>query len=448
MSGSAETSGAAVGRLLRKIRGRSLHELYTRGTQAVHARVERLGDGAVALPAPADLLSADLAGAAPLDLFRREAARLAPGLRDLASTVAAVRALGLDDEAALLARAEAAAAGRFDLLGYRGLAFGTPIDWHLDPVSGRRAPLRHWSEIDFLDSGVVGDHKVVWELNRHQHLVTLGQAWALTGDERWADVLVAQLASWMDANPPKLGVNWASSLEVAFRSLAWLWALQLVRDSRALTPALFERACRHLWLHGRHLERYLSTYFAPNTHLTGEALGLFALGSALPWLRPAARWADCGWRILAEQLGRQVRPDGVYFEQASYYHRYTVDIYLHVILLARGAGRVVPEAMTARVNAAVDHLLAMRRPDGLLPLFGDDDAGRVLPLDGAPGRDPRASLALAAVLLDRGDCAAAIGAPSPSSRGCSAPTASRRTTRCPRARRRGPRAPSPTAATT
>src|SRR5262249_16861427 len=80
---------------------------------------------------------------------------------------------------------------RFDLLGYRGLSFGDPIDWHLDPVWKRRAPLMHWSRIDPLDAATVGDSKVVWELNRHQWIVQLAQAWALTADERYGEAAVA-----------------------------------------------------------------------------------------------------------------------------------------------------------------------------------------------------------------------------------------------------------------
>ncbi|HXU10846.1 MAG TPA: hypothetical protein VN898_02695, partial [Candidatus Binatia bacterium] len=79
----------------------------------------------------------------------------------------------------LLEAAEAIGRKRFDLLGYRELSFGDPIDWRLDPVSGRRAPFAHWSRIDLLDSETMGDPKVIWELNRHQWLVTLGQAYRL-----------------------------------------------------------------------------------------------------------------------------------------------------------------------------------------------------------------------------------------------------------------------------
>jgi len=108
---------------------------------------------------------------------------------------------------------------RFRLLGYEGLDYGAEIDWHLDRVHGRQAPLELWFRIDFLNFALVGDHKVIWELNRHQHLVTLAKAWLLTNDEKYVRELIAQWRGWVRANPYPLGINWGSTLEVAFRSL-------------------------------------------------------------------------------------------------------------------------------------------------------------------------------------------------------------------------------------
>ena len=238
----------------------------------------------------------------------------------------------------IIHRADRAVCGEFDLLGYKRISFGNPIDWHLDPTTGKRTSLDHWSRIDYLDPEVAGDKKVTWELNRHRHFVTLGQAYWLTGDERYTDAFVSQAASWMDANPPSRGINWASSLEVAFRSIAWLWAWHLFAPSERIETAFVTRMLKHLIAHGRHIERYLSHYFSPNTHLTGEALGLFYLGLCLPELARARRWRDTGLRILLEQLGVQVRADGVYFERASYYHRYTADFYTHLFVLAEANG--------------------------------------------------------------------------------------------------------------
>ena len=60
---------------------------------------------------------------------------------------------------------------QFDLLGFTGLQFGCPINWHLEPVSGRSAPVTHWSRVAYLDPQVAGDKKITWELNRHQFFV-------------------------------------------------------------------------------------------------------------------------------------------------------------------------------------------------------------------------------------------------------------------------------------
>src|SRR2546422_11604866 len=66
-----------------------------------------------------------------------------------------------------IAAAEAVSQGRFDLLGYRGLFFGDPVDLHLDPISGRRAPAKHWSRLDPVDADRAGGTKLVVGLNPH-----------------------------------------------------------------------------------------------------------------------------------------------------------------------------------------------------------------------------------------------------------------------------------------
>ncbi len=178
---------------------------------------------------------------------------------------------------------------RFDLLGYNDLAYGSPIDWHLEIVHGKRAPRKVFHQVGYLDFQEVGDSKVIWELNRHQHLVTLAKAYRLTGAYRYADEILRQGRHWRADNPYAIGINWASSLEAAFRSLAWLWTYHLLQGAPGL-PNFREEWLRGLALHGRHIERYLSTYFSPNTHLLGEGVALFFLGVLCPELKAAERW--------------------------------------------------------------------------------------------------------------------------------------------------------------
>ncbi len=408
-----------------KIKKLRFDEVRVRSAQKLAALAERRGWSSLArLPGDAELLAMidregiDRELSLADNLFDHFRSRMEPdffaGL-DAANaktaTIDQLRTRWPQAKSEIVERADHIIEGQFDILGFRGLSFGEPIDWHLEPTSGKRTPSIHWSKLNYLDAELAGDKKIVWELNRHQYFTTLGQAYWLTADERYAQTFAAHLESWMDQNPPKLGINWASSLEVAFRSISWLWAFYFFKGSPSFSSQTFLRALRFLYLHARHLETYLSTYFSPNTHLTGEALGLFYLGVLLPEFKDAARWRNTGRRILLEQLPIQVRPDGVYFEQSSYYHRYTADFYTHFLILSRANGGAVSGEVSDRLTALLDHLMYLTRPDGTTPLVGDDDGGRLVMLDRRPANDFRATLSTGAALFERSDYKFVAGGP-------------------------------------
>ena len=368
---------------LQKLKNASLHELRVRASQRVAAFSERRGWSSL-VKLPNELPHAELA-----------TSRFFAGFHDLEKSAAVFKSRWPETTQAVIEQADRICEGKFNLLGFKNLSFGDPIDWHFEPITGKRIPQLHWSKLDYLDAGVAGDKKIVWELNRHQYFMKLGQAYVLTGEERYARTFANHLDAWLDANPPKLGINWACSLEVAFRSISWLWAIYFFRD--ALPAETQKRALKFLYLSGRHLESYLSTYFSPNTHLTGEALGLFYLGTVLPEFDEAKRWRELGSSILIDQIPVHVREDGVYFEQSSYYHRYTTDFYIHFLILSHNNEIKKP------LISLLDHLMYITRPDGTTPFFGDDDGGRLAMLDARAPNDFRAPLATGAALFARGD---------------------------------------------
>ena len=335
--------------------------------------------------------------------------RFFPGVDDRAALDAIRRRMPADCRALITAATDILVNRRFDLLGFRALSFGDPIDWRLDPIHARRSPPVHWSEIDPLDPGQVGDSKIVWELNRHQWIVGLAQAWALEGDERFAEACLGAIDAWLDANPTGVGINWASSLEVALRLMSWCWTLVLLRESSALCGARVIRILAAVWQHATHVRRYLSYYFSPNTHLTAEALGLFYAGTLFQEFRDASSWRDLGARILIAQNARQISDDGVHFEQSTCYHRYTIEIYLHFLLLAERNGISVPDHVVKRVERMVEFLIAVRRPDGSIPAIGDGDDGTLLPLAHRRSDDSRGVFAVAAAMFRRPEFVWAAG---------------------------------------
>jgi len=299
------------------------------------------------------------------------------------------------------ARARLVLGGNYRLLGYSGLNFQSNngvVDWQFDPVSGRRPSPGFWSRVPYLDPEA-GDHKVIWELNRHQHWLTLGRAAWLSPSPEYPARFRSELDSWLQQNPPYTGVNWSSMLELAFRSLSWLWALHFFADPADEHSEWVVDMLGALQKQLDHVSRHLSRYFSPNTHLLGEGLALYVGGRALPELAHASRWETQGRDVLLRETRAQVHPDGGHAEQSLHYHLYALDFYLLALVVARrtddsSAGVFAETAarMARFCRAMVDHT-------GRLPTIGDDDGGALFPICGRQPFDAGPTLSLAATLL-------------------------------------------------
>ena len=298
------------------------------------------------------------------------------------------------------ARATRVMEGRHDLLGYRNVLLGNPPDWHADRIHSRTAPAGHWAAVPYL-APASGDHKIIWETNRHQYFLALGRAYWLTGDRACRATFIAHLEDWLRVNPPLSGVNWASMLEVAFRALSWTWAVEFFTDGAEddATPWLVDLLVsldRQL----THVAHNLSTYFSPNTHLTGEALALYAVSTAFPELRRSGGRAAAGRDVLLREAHTQVRPDGGHVELSAHYHRYTTDFYLLALMIARASGDPAAAAFEQTARNLSAYLRTMADDRGRLPTIGDDDGGRLFRFNGGAADHADATLAVAASMLE------------------------------------------------
>jgi hypothetical protein len=276
---------------------------------------------------------------------------------------------------------------------------GPSIDWRRDYIHGRSTGLVYFRRIPYLDFARAGDHKIIWELNRHQHLVLLAQAWLFSGRAVYLREIEAQLASWWMENPFQRGINWASALEVAFRALSWIWIWHFAAS--ALTPEIRDRLLTSLGQHAAHLQTNLSFYFSPNTHLLGEAVALHTIGRLFPELPGAQHWEELGAAVAARQMDTQVSDDGSHFEQSSYYHVYALDMFLFHAVVARE----VSSGYRDKLWRMGEYLHALLGPERLLPFIGDDDGGRFFHPYGERECFGRATIATAASFLGRDDWA-------------------------------------------
>jgi hypothetical protein len=320
----------------------------------------------------------------------------------------------------VLEDAETICRHEFDLLGSGASYLGNPIDWHVDPVSGHRWPKRFSYTINRsanISQGI--DIKFPWELSRMQHLPTLGKAYRLTKNERYAREIVEQLIHWMDDNPCPYGVNWTCAMDVAIRVMNITWAYLFIQDAPALTGDVRARLAVSIFQHGQfilfnleHGIREDGSVVNSNHYLT-NILGLLHLGLICPEFTTAETWRRIGITALGEEMERQVHPDGGDFESSIPYHRLVLELFIAGALLCRLNEVNLPNRFWKRLEKMFEFVLFVTRPDAKVPQVGDADDGRLFILKDYSSWDRtdfRYLLSIGAVLFQRNDMKANSGA--------------------------------------
>ncbi len=326
--------------------------------------------------------------------------RVVPGLADLNPTVAAVKQFFPESIEQSRLEAEAVLDHRITLFG-RVFDLGRKIDWHRDPQAEARWPLVHFSRVPLaLEPG--SDVRVVWELNRLHHLVTLGRAYLLTNDEQYTEQFLIQLAAWYEDNPPNFGVNWTVAMEAGIRAVNIVAAFEMFRFSANVTDQAVELILKMLLAHGRFIRANLEySYRTPSNHYLSDLIGLLAIGVTLPEFGEARRWLSFSKRRLLREMDRQVLSDGVDYEGAIGYHRFVLEIF--ALLFSNGkftSGFDIPVNYWERLESMFDFVRHYLKPDGTAPMIGDSDDGRLVKFKTRAAEDHSYLMSIGAVLFE------------------------------------------------
>jgi hypothetical protein len=266
------------------------------------------------------------------------------------------------------------------LLGFGERCFGKEIQWRQDPLSHYLWPLDYHRDIQ-LRRADGSDVRVLWELNRLGHFLTLAHAYSLTKDERYAAEFFAQLRSWVEQNPCGRGPNWNCAMEVALRAMNLLAAFETFRHSSHLDAASLGFVLQLLQHHGDHIERNLEfSHIATSNHYLSDVIGLAWLGIMLPELEHAEEWCLFGGPKLLGEMDKQVLADGADFEASTGYHRFVTELFLYTFILSRANDGEIEKKYWTKLHQMLLYIRAYLRPDGFAPLIGDTDSGQVLPV--------------------------------------------------------------------
>ncbi|MBI2300004.1 MAG: heparinase II/III family protein, partial [Armatimonadetes bacterium] len=260
---------------------------------------------------------------------------------------------------------------------YDGYQLGNPINWDAnkyDPQDPAFTP--EWT----------------YSLNRFYHWRTLGQAYWASGDERYAKEWIAQMRSWVAANPYLLmgtGNNTGTwrTIEAGIRtSTTWQDCLQYFLGSPSLTGddlVMFMKS----WIeHAHHLMRITTEHPEHGGNwVTMECNGLGHLGIMLPEAKDAALWRQTAFDRMTQELDRQVYPDGAQKELTTGYHQVSRTNFEQLFRIARLNGIAMPAEYLQRLARMFEYNLKVMDPGGQLPPLNDAGYTGVLPslLDGA-----------------------------------------------------------------
>ncbi|MFN2470688.1 MAG: heparinase II/III family protein [Gaiellaceae bacterium] len=405
-----DRANGSVTSLVRRAARKPPRVLARRLAQEIHVEVQRVTAPRSERRLTPDRLVHELGSASISELWERLAARPYPA----ATRVADLDGLDLvspDERDRVLEAAREALVRRVHLFGRAPLELGRPIDWTRDYRNGHSWPLAYAFHIDYADLAQPSDVKVPWEISRLHWLIPAGQAYVLSGDERYAAAVRELLNEWIEANPYAYTVNWACAMEPAMRIISWTWFFHVFNGSNSWADERFRfRFLKALFLHGEFVARNLERAEVNGNHYLADAAGLVFAGLFFGPGRHPDKWSTEGWAILTDELPRQVSVEGVDYEGSTAYHRLVTELFLLPALYRDVAGFAVPDRYRERVASMARFAGAYTRDDGTSPLIGDSDDARMLPF-AASLLDHRYLCGLVAQAWEDEGCAASFRGP-------------------------------------
>lgn len=277
---------------------------------------------------------------------------------------------------------------------------GNPIQWNKDHGNNITAPIHLAQKVDYRDFNETGDCKLVWEPNRHQHLVVLARAFRATGNQKYAESIKAQILSWLDQCPYGYGMNWRSPMELSIRLINWVWAIDLTWESSIFSNNFRDQVIYSIYLHLHEVTRKYSRGSSANNHLIGEAAGVFITANYFPQLPNAQKWQDESYDILCREIDLQTFEDGCNKEIALEYQFFVIQFFLLCGLVGKLCGREFPKAYWNKFEKQLCYIGHLHEGGGAPVFYGDADDGFVLNL-GDPHTDPHPLLGAGVLLFDK-----------------------------------------------
>ena len=298
-----------------------------------------------------------------------------------------------------------------------------PIDWQKDIKSGFRWNAGKWYLSQRKTYYKGADLKMPWEIARFHHMPQLAVFTILEPDmtATYVREFRNQVLDFIATNPPRMGINWTSTMEVSIRAINMLIAYDLFcqLDTGIILDQGFKQIfCNSIYEHGYHIVNNLEfrTWLTSN-HYLSNITGLLFISSYLDGGNETSQWMLFALQEINNEIFKQFLPDGVNFESSTSYHRLSGEMILLSLAMALGIDEdrrkellncdisgwkriprllsgeqqklnlsdtvIFDRAFVERTYLIGKFIKDILKSNHEIPQFGDNDSGRILRLSPA-----------------------------------------------------------------
>lgn len=240
---------------------------------------------------------------------------------------------------------------------------------------------------------LVADEEYLWQLNRMGELNAYGDAYLLTGDEKYAQQSITELLDWIkscprppldpaETDPRALRIRFNNKgpvsawrvLEVGIRlETTWRNAYIRLLYSDAMTPEAHETIMRSMYEQAATLS-HISPLIWPNAdhnHFLTEMMGLFSASSMHPEWNRSAEWVEQSLTQLNRCFANQFTPEGGQIEGCPGYHNVCVSTLYRLMHYVQEAHVDTPPLLKEKLLSAISYSVWTIRPVGRMVPLGD-----------------------------------------------------------------------------
>jgi len=286
--------------------------------------------------------------------------------------------------------ADDAAEGKISGFSSIELNYGSPINWHLNPITKIEVD-KHikWYNIPDFDP-VRGDIKVVWEASRFTHFFYFVRAYMITKDTKYYKAFSTQISDWIKQNPYSYGPNYKCGQEATLRMISALIAYSVFKNYRLATKAdeihlkkLVEDSYKKVKSNFFYAHKCIK-----NNHTLSEITGLI-VGA---WCCEDETALKKAYQLMDREIGKQFMSDGGYIQYSFNYQRFALQIMEFVLKISDTTGIDLSEHSKMLIEKSVLQMYQLQDETGDVPNYGSNDGALIFPVTICGYRDFRPML--------------------------------------------------------